>query len=176
MSMMRRVIVPALNRHVVSHRSLSTTTLEEARTSQKQVKMNLFTALNNAMQLALAADERVCVFGEDVAFGGVFRATVDLREKFGAQRVFNTPLCEQGIAGFAIGMAAVGAVPVAEIQFADYIFPAFDQVRKEKKKKKKPATTTKKRRFGADDFFFFFFFFFFLHFSSSSSLILNLDC
>lgn len=68
------------------------------------------------------------IFGEDVAFGGVFRCTVNLRERFGKHRVFNTPLSEQGIAGFAIGMAAMGFTPIAEMQFADYIFPAFDQV------------------------------------------------
>lgn len=68
------------------------------------------------------------IFGEDVAFGGVFRATVDLREKYGKDRVFNTPLAEQGIIGFAVGMAAIGHTPIAEIQFADYIFPAFDQI------------------------------------------------
>lgn len=69
------------------------------------------------------------IFGEDVAFGGVFRCTVNLRERFGKHRVFNTPLSEQGIAAFAIGMAAMGYTPIAEMQFADYIFPAFDQVR-----------------------------------------------
>eukprot|EP00004_Rigifila_ramosa_P028749 TRINITY_DN9866_c0_g1_i1.p1 TRINITY_DN9866_c0_g1~~TRINITY_DN9866_c0_g1_i1.p1 ORF type:complete len:369 (-),score=77.88 TRINITY_DN9866_c0_g1_i1:28-993(-) len=90
--------------------------------------MNLFTAINDAMRIALETDPHACIFGEDVAFGGVFRCTVDLREKFGASRVFNTPLCEQGIAGFAIGMAAVGQTAIAEIQFADYIFPAFDQI------------------------------------------------
>jgi hypothetical protein len=68
------------------------------------------------------------IFGEDVAFGGVFRCTVDLKEEFGNDRVFNTPLCEQGIAGFAIGYAAMGGTAIAEIQFADYIFPAFDQI------------------------------------------------
>jgi hypothetical protein len=68
------------------------------------------------------------VFGEDVAFGGVFRCTLGLRAKYGAHRVFNTPLCEQGIAGFGIGVAQMGATAIAEIQFADYIFPAFDQV------------------------------------------------
>lgn len=68
------------------------------------------------------------VFGEDVAFGGVFRCTMDLKKKFGSERVFNTPLTEQGIAGFGIGLAAMGFTPVAEIQFADYIFPAFDQI------------------------------------------------
>jgi 2-oxoisovalerate dehydrogenase E1 component beta subunit len=74
----------------------------------------------------------VVVFGEDVSFGGVFRATSGLVEKFGRDRVFNTPLTEQGIAGFAVGMASVGHTAIAEIQFADYIFPAFDQVRKKK--------------------------------------------
>ena len=72
------------------------------------------------------------MFGEDVAFGGVFRCTVGLREKYGEHRVFNTPLSEQGIAAFGIGAAAVGTTAIAEIQFADYIFPAFDQVIQEK--------------------------------------------
>ena len=58
----------------------------------------------------------------------MFRATVGLKEEFGSHRVFNTPLCEQGIAGFAIGYAAMGKTAIAEIQFADYIFPAFDQI------------------------------------------------
>ncbi|KAK9808306.1 hypothetical protein WJX73_009979 [Symbiochloris irregularis] len=69
----------------------------------------------------------VIVFGEDVGFGGVFRCTLGLQEKFGRHRVFNTPISEQGIVGFAIGAAAQGLTPVAEIQFADYIHPAFDQ-------------------------------------------------
>jgi len=71
---------------------------------------------------------RSLVFGEDVAFGGVFRCTVGLLDRFGRDRVFNTPLSEQGIVGFAIGAAAEGYTPIAEIQFADYIFPAFDQI------------------------------------------------
>lgn len=70
----------------------------------------------------------VVVFGEDVAFGGVFRCTMGLQKKYGPDRVFNTPLCEQGIAGFGIGLAVSGATAIAEMQFADYIFPAFDQV------------------------------------------------
>lgn len=68
------------------------------------------------------------VFGEDVAFGGVFRCTVNLQDKFGPSRVFNTPLTEQGIVGFGIGYAALGATAIAEIQFFDYIFPAYDQL------------------------------------------------
>lgn len=72
--------------------------------------------------------KHLVIFGEDVAFGGVFRCTVDLKKRFGGDRVFNTPLSEQGIAGFAIGLANVGVSAIAEIQFADYIFPAFDQV------------------------------------------------
>ncbi|EPS60890.1 hypothetical protein M569_13911, partial [Genlisea aurea] len=71
---------------------------------------------------------RSFVFGEDVGFGGVFRCTTGLADRFGKHRVFNTPLCEQGIAGFAIGLAAMGNRAIAEIQFADYIFPAFDQI------------------------------------------------
>lgn len=90
--------------------------------------MNLFTAINSAMHIAMETDPTACVFGEDVAFGGVFRCSVDLRDKFGPQRVFNTPLSEQGIAGMAIGMAAVGYTAIAEIQFGDYIFPAMDQI------------------------------------------------
>lgn len=74
---------------------------------------------------------RSLVLGEDVAFGGVFRCTVGLLERFGRDRVFNTPLSEQGIVGFAIGAAAEGHTPIAEIQFADYIFPAFDQITNE---------------------------------------------
>ncbi|MEW5305382.1 MAG: hypothetical protein WDW38_011344 [Sanguina aurantia] len=73
-------------------------------------------------------DASACVFGEDVAFGGVFRCTVGLLERYGAARVFNTPLSEQGIAGFGIGLASMGHTAVAEIQFADYIYPALDQL------------------------------------------------
>ena len=91
-------------------------------------RMNLFQSINDALSLALAADDSVLLFGEDVAFGGVFRCSMNLAEKFGAERVFNTPLTEQGIVGFAIGAAAEGMKPVAEIQFADYVYPAFDQL------------------------------------------------
>ncbi|NRB54692.1 MAG: alpha-ketoacid dehydrogenase subunit beta [Salinicola sp.] len=92
-------------------------------------RMNLLQAVNNALDTAMASDDRVLCFGEDVGvFGGVFRATSHLQEKYGRERCFNTPLVEQGIVGFANGLAAQGSVPVAEIQFADYIFPAFDQL------------------------------------------------
>lgn len=91
-------------------------------------QLNMFQAINEAMRLALRRDPSLLVFGEDVAFGGVFRCTLDLKKEFGAARVFNTPLSEQGIAGFAAGVAAIGGNVVAEIQFADYIFPAFDQI------------------------------------------------
>ncbi|MDP5032402.1 MAG: alpha-ketoacid dehydrogenase subunit beta, partial [Paraglaciecola sp.] len=92
-------------------------------------KMNMLQAVNNALITAMNENEKVMVFGEDVGhFGGVFRATSNLQEKFGKGRCFNTPLTEQGIIGFANGLASQGSVPVAEIQFADYIFPAFDQI------------------------------------------------
>ncbi|THG97692.1 hypothetical protein EW026_g4359 [Hermanssonia centrifuga] len=80
------------------------------------------------MSIALMKDDLAVVFGEDVAFGGVFRCTMGLAEEFGRERVFNTPLTEQGIAGFGIGLASMGHTAIAEIQFADYIFPAFDQI------------------------------------------------
>jgi 2-oxoisovalerate dehydrogenase E1 component beta subunit len=78
-------------------------------------RLNLFMAINNAMKTAMATDDSAVVFGEDVAFGGVFRACVDLREEFGNDRVFNTPLSEQGIAGFGIGYAAAGGTAIAEM-------------------------------------------------------------
>ncbi|XP_048512358.1 2-oxoisovalerate dehydrogenase subunit beta, mitochondrial isoform X2 [Athalia rosae] len=90
--------------------------------------MNMFKAINNGLALSMEADESAVLFGEDVAFGGVFRCSLGLQERFGKDRVFNTPLCEQGIAGFGIGLANMGATAIAEIQFADYIFPAFDQL------------------------------------------------
>ncbi|CAL7934046.1 unnamed protein product [Xylocopa violacea] len=91
-------------------------------------KMNMYEAINNGLRIAMTRDPDAVIFGEDVAFGGVFRCTVGLQEEFGQDRVFNTPLCEQGIAGFGIGLATAGVTAIAEIQFADYIFPAFDQL------------------------------------------------
>nr|CAD7204707.1 unnamed protein product [Timema douglasi] len=91
-------------------------------------RFSMFQAINNALDIALGKDPSAIIFGEDVGFGGVFRCTLGLQDKYGKDRVFNTPLCEQGIAGFGIGAAAAGSTAIAEIQFADYIFPAFDQL------------------------------------------------
>ena len=92
-------------------------------------QMNMIQAVNSALAGALRDDPRVCVFGEDVGkFGGVFRATDGLQAEFGEERVFDTPLAEGGILGAAVGMAAYGMRPVPEIQFADFIFPGFDQI------------------------------------------------
>ncbi|OOV87987.1 alpha-ketoacid dehydrogenase subunit beta [Oceanospirillum linum] len=91
--------------------------------------MNLLQAVNNALDIAMEKEPKTVCFGEDVGhFGGVFRATSHLQEKYGKSRCFNTPLTEQGIIGFANGLAAGGHKAIAEIQFADYIFPAFDQI------------------------------------------------
>ena len=94
----------------------------------KTSRQNLFQAINGALSYALRTDERTLIFGEDVAFGGVFRCSMGLLGDLGPERVFNTPLSEQGIVGFAIGCAAQGMKPIAEIQFADYVYPAFDQI------------------------------------------------
>ncbi|XP_048517672.1 2-oxoisovalerate dehydrogenase subunit beta, mitochondrial isoform X2 [Dendroctonus ponderosae] len=101
---------------------------ENVNIAGEKAKMNMFQAINNALDSALRTDSKAIVFGEDVGFGGVFRCTLDLQKKYGKERVFNTPLCEQGIVGFGIGAAAAGLTSIAEIQFADYIFPAFDQL------------------------------------------------
>jgi pyruvate dehydrogenase E1 component beta subunit len=86
-------------------------------------------ALNRALADSLAADERVVVFGEDVGtLGGVFRVTDGLAARFGQRRVFDTPLAEAGIVGTAIGMAMNGLVPVVEMQFDAFAYPAFEQV------------------------------------------------
>jgi pyruvate dehydrogenase E1 component beta subunit len=91
--------------------------------------MNVIQAVNDALRLEMRRDPDVVVLGEDVGkFGGVFRATQGLQEEFGADRVIDTPLAEGGIVGTAVGMALYGLRPVPEIQFADFIFPAFDQI------------------------------------------------
>jgi 2-oxoisovalerate dehydrogenase E1 component beta subunit len=86
-------------------------------------------AIRDAMDVMMARDARVVVFGEDVGyFGGVFRCTEGLQRKYGASRCFDAPISESGIVGVAVGMGAYGLRPVAEIQFADYMYPAYDQL------------------------------------------------
>lgn len=92
-------------------------------------QMTVLQAINDALKVEMRRDDRVLVFGEDVgANEGVFRATEGLQKEFGEARVFSTPLTETGIVGAAIGMAVYGLKPVPEIQFADFIYPAFDQI------------------------------------------------
>jgi 2-oxoisovalerate dehydrogenase E1 component beta subunit len=90
---------------------------------------NLVTAIHDTLRDEMAADERVVVLGEDIATrGGVFRVTQGFLEEFGERRVIDTPLAEGAIVGVAVGMALHGLLPVAEIEFADFIHPAFDQM------------------------------------------------
>jgi 2-oxoisovalerate dehydrogenase E1 component beta subunit len=92
-------------------------------------QMNMVQAINDALRIEMRRDNRVVVLGEDVGkVGGVFRVTQGLFDEFGDDRVIDTPLSEGGIIGAAIGMALYGLVPVPEIQFADFIFPAYDQI------------------------------------------------
>lgn len=92
-------------------------------------EVNLVEAVNLALAWEMAHDESVVVLGEDVGVnGGVFRATVGLQQKFGAERVIDTPLAECGIAGVAVGMAAMGLRPVAEIQFSGFVYPTIDHI------------------------------------------------
>jgi 2-oxoisovalerate dehydrogenase E1 component beta subunit len=91
--------------------------------------MNMIEALNSAHDVMMERDPNTVVLGEDVGyFGGVFRVTAGLQKKYGRERVFDAPIAEGGIVAAAIGMAAYGLRPIAEIQFADYIYPAFDQI------------------------------------------------
>jgi 2-oxoisovalerate dehydrogenase E1 component beta subunit len=92
-------------------------------------EMNLLQAVNDALRVEMRRDPRVVVLGEDVGrFGGVFRATENLQAEFGPERCIDTPLAESGIVGAAIGMALYGMRPVPEIQFGDYVYPAYDQI------------------------------------------------
>jgi 2-oxoisovalerate dehydrogenase E1 component beta subunit len=91
--------------------------------------MTMVQAINDALRLEMRRDDRVVVLGEDVGkVGGVFRVTQGLWDEFGDDRVVDTPLSEAGIVGTAIGMALYGLVPIPEIQFADFIYPAYDQI------------------------------------------------
>ena len=90
---------------------------------------NVVTAIRDALHDEMATDERIVLLGEDVGIrGGVFRISEGWMDEFGEQRVIDTPLAESGIVGVAIGMALHGLLPIAEIQFADFIHPAFDQI------------------------------------------------
>ena len=91
--------------------------------------MNMIQALNDAHKVMMARDDDIVVFGEDIGyFGGVFRVTEGLQKQFGKTRVFDAPISEGGIVATAVGMAAYGLKPVIEIQFADYIYPGYDQI------------------------------------------------
>src|ERR1700691_4706744 len=100
-----------------------------AGSTESVANMNMIQALNSAMDIMLERDPSVVLMGEDIGyFGGVFRATEGLQRKYGEHRVLDTPIAEGGIIAAAIGMGVNGLKPVAEIQFADYIYPGFDQV------------------------------------------------
>ena len=91
--------------------------------------LTMIEAIRDAMDVMMARDDRVVAFGQDVGrFGGVFRCTDGLQHKYGSSRCFDTPISECGIVGVAVGMGAYGLRPVAEIQFADYMYPAYDQI------------------------------------------------
>lgn len=95
-------------------------------------RASMIEAIRDAHDVAMERDDDVVVFGEDVGyFGGVFRCTHGLQEKYGKHRCFDAPITESGIVGAAVGMAAYGLKPCVEIQFADYIFPAYDQITQE---------------------------------------------
>lgn len=93
--------------------------------------LTMIQSQNQAMDITLKEDETACIFGQDIGFGGVFRATSDLADKYGKERVFNTPTNEQGIIALGIGLACQDITAIAEIQFSDYIYPAFDQITNE---------------------------------------------
>ncbi|MFN8510945.1 MAG: alpha-ketoacid dehydrogenase subunit beta [Deinococcaceae bacterium] len=91
-------------------------------------ELTLVSAIGQALDQALERDSRVLLFGEDVGMGGVFRASDGLRDRYGEDRVFDTPLAESGIVGFAVGLALAGLRPVAEIQFGGFLYPALNQI------------------------------------------------
>lgn len=97
--------------------------------SNRAASMTMIQAIRSAMDVMLERDDNVVIFGQDVGyFGGVFRCTEGLQAKYGRTRVFDAPISEGGIVGAAVGMGAYGLRPVVEIQFADYFYPATDQI------------------------------------------------
>jgi pyruvate dehydrogenase E1 component beta subunit len=93
------------------------------------VEMTIAKAINAGIQKQMQKNQKILVFGEDVAeLGGVFRVTEGLHDEFGSNRVFNSPIAESGIVGTAIGLAMRGYRPIAEIQFEGFVYPAFDQI------------------------------------------------
>ena len=95
----------------------------------RTTKMNMIQAINSAMDVMLGRDPNVLIYGEDVGyFGGVFNATEGLQKKYGLNRCFDAPIAEAGLIGTAVGMGAYGLRPCVEIQFADYIYPGYDQI------------------------------------------------
>src|SRR3954462_8109603 len=108
---------------------LSKTKPESAAQAENTVPMSMIQALRSAMDVMMERDDNVVVFGQDVGyFGGVFRVTEGLQNKYGKSRCFDAPISEGGIVGSAIGMGAYGLCPVVEVQFADYFYPAYDQI------------------------------------------------
>lgn len=98
-------------------------------TVPETTSMTMIEAIRDALTVMMERDDRVVSFGEDAGyFGGVFRCTEGLQQRFGKHRSFDTPISESGIVGAAVGMAAYGLRPVAEIQFADYMYPGYDQI------------------------------------------------
>lgn len=103
--------------------------MSESAIDKKTASMTMIQALRSAMDVMLERDDNVVIFGQDVGyFGGVFRCTEGLQQKYGKTRVFDAPISEGGIVGAAVGMGAYGLRPVVEIQFADYFYPATDQI------------------------------------------------
>lgn len=103
--------------------------MTSSQNTDQRVSMTMIQALRSAMDVMLERDDNVVIFGQDVGyFGGVFRCTEGLQAKYGKTRVFDSPISEGGIVGAAVGMGAYGLRPVVEIQFADYFYPATDQI------------------------------------------------
>ncbi|WP_263263372.1 alpha-ketoacid dehydrogenase subunit beta [Pseudomonas sp. RIT-PI-S] len=106
--------------------------IDHPRLAEDTRAMTMVQAIRSALDVMLERDPTVVTFGQDVGyFGGVFRCTEGLQAKYGKTRVFDTPISESGIVGVAVGMGAYGLRPVAEIQFADYVYPAYDQITSE---------------------------------------------